>query len=51
MPGTWRERNWRNAARKLAETSEKGLGSKGAVVLMIMMRMTDRSFSCNDTNN
>ena len=31
------ERNWRNAARNRAEASEEDLGSKGAVVPMMMM--------------
>jgi len=39
------ERNWRNAARnrQLAEASEEGLGSKGAVVPMMMMMLRSRT--------
>jgi len=38
------ERNWRNAARnrgQLAEASEEGLGSKGAVVPMMIAGLND----------
>ena len=42
MPGSWWQRNWRNAVRNRdswQKLLKKALGSKGAVVPMMMMMM------------